>query len=262
MVDTVEYGARGILGLVVPQANTTAEPEVNALLGADLAVLVARMTSRAPTLQERLEHYVERIESYFDTFGEAPLNGAGFLITGSTYRMPHDEEDAFFAALGKKRGYPIVSAGQSIRRAFAALSAKRVGLVSPYPDWLTERSLDYWKRAGMNIVGVEKPESPGGFHAIYTIRGASVLAAARRMAAKKPDVILLAGAGMATLGTIIHMAEEGMPAMSSNVCMAWQMELMGKGAGDGASLLRSWLAKGAAWQALLKQRFPAAILPG
>jgi maleate cis-trans isomerase len=254
----VEYGARGILGLLVPQANTTAEPEVNALLGADLALLVGRMTSAAPDMRERLDHYLERIESYIDTFGDSPLAVLGFLITGSTYRMQHDEEDAFFAKLGAARGYPVISAAQSIRRAFGVLGAKRVGLVSPYPEWLTERSLDYWRRAGVNIVGVEAPERPGGFHEIYTMRGPSVLAAARRLAHRKPDVVLLAGAGMPTLGPMMALLDEGVTPLSSNFCMAWQIEQIGSGAPADAASLRRLLRKDSSWRAIFAARFPGA----
>jgi maleate cis-trans isomerase len=255
---TVEYGSRGILGLLVPQANTTAEPEVNALLGADLALLVGRLTSAAPEMRERLDHFLERIESYIDTFGDAPLAVLGFLITGSTYPMQHDEEDEFFARLGTARGYPVVSAAQSIRRAFAALGAKRIGVVSPYPAWLTERSLDYWRRTGVNVVGVEAPERPGGFHEIYTMRGPSVLAAARRLAGKKPDVVLLAGAGMPTLGPMMALVDEGVTPLSSNFCMAWQIEQIGAGAPADAASLRRLLRKDSPWRKVFAARFPAA----
>ena len=44
MKGEVEYGARGILGLLVPQANTTAEPEVQIMLDPDIAVLTGRLT--------------------------------------------------------------------------------------------------------------------------------------------------------------------------------------------------------------------------
>ena len=259
----VEYGARGILGLLVPQANTTAEPEVGALLGPDLALLVGRLHSASPELRDRLEHYLERIDSYIDGFGAAPLAVLGFLITGATYRLQHAEEDAFFARLGAARGFPIVSAAQSIRRAFAALGAKRIGLVSPYPAWLTERSLDYWTRAGMNIVAVETPESPGGFHNIYTMRGPSVLAAARRLADKKPDVVLLAGAGMPALGPMMALVDAGVTPLSSNFCMAWQIEQIGSGAPADAASLRRLLRKDAPWRAVFAARFPGAVcVPG
>ena len=256
----VEYGARGILGLLVPQANTTAEPEVNALLGPDLVLLASRLTSAAPGMRERLDHYLERIESYIDTFGDAPLAVLGFLITGSSYRLQHDEEDALFARLGARRGYPVVSAAQSIRRAFDALGARRVGLVSPYPEWLTERSLDYWRRAGVNVVGVEAPERPGGFHDIYTMRGPSVLAAARRLADRKPDVVLLAGAGMPTLGPMMALLDEDVTPLSSNLCIAWQIEQIGSGAPADAASLRRLLRKDAAWRRVFASHFPAAVL--
>jgi len=256
---TVEYGARGILGLLVPQANTTVEPEVNALLGVELALLVGRLTSAAPEMRERLDHYLERIESYIDTFGDAPLTALGFLITGSTYRMAHDEEDAFFARIAVARGYPVVSAGQSIRRALAVLGARRVGLVSPYPGWLTERSVDYWTRAGMNIVAIEAPESPGGFHGIYTMRGASVLAAANRLAGRDCDVVLLTGAGMPTLGPMIALIEAGVTPLSSNFCMAWQLEQLGSGAPADASSLRLLLQRSARWHRVFAERYPSAL---
>ena len=255
----VEYGARGILGLLVPQANTTSEPEVNVLLGADLVLLSGRLTSAAPGLRERLEHYVQRIDAYLDTFGDAPLDAAGFLITGSTYPMAHDDEDALFARIGAARGYPVVSAGQAIRRALRALGAKRIGLVSPYPAWLTERSVDYWTRAGMNIVAVEAPETPGGFHDIYVMRGPAVLAAARRLADKKPDAVLLTGAGMPTLGPMIALARAGLVPLSSNFCMAWQIEQRGSTAPDAVAALRRLLEPRAAWHRLFSERFPSSV---
>ena len=54
MKNEVEYGARGILGLLVPQANTTAEPEVQIMLDPDIALLTGRLTSPQPEMRERL----------------------------------------------------------------------------------------------------------------------------------------------------------------------------------------------------------------
>jgi maleate cis-trans isomerase len=257
----VEYGARGILGLLVPQANTTAEPEVGALLGPDLVLLVGRLTSTAPDMRDRLEHYLQHIDVFLDTFGDAPLDVAGFLITGSTYLLAHDEEDALFARIGKARGYPVVSAAQAIRRALRVLGARRIGLVSPYPAWLTERSVDYWTRAGMNVVAIEAPETPGGFHDIHVMRGAAVLAAAKRLAGKKPDVVLLAGAGMPTLGPMIALARAGLAPLSSNSCMAWQIEQRGSEGPGAAAALRGMLDARAAWHRAFADRFPASVMP-
>jgi maleate cis-trans isomerase len=256
LTDEVEYGARGTLGLLVPQANTTAEPEVQAMLDTDIALLTGRLTSPQPEMKERLGDFLTGIDDFITTFANAPLSGLGFLITGSTYHLTPDQEDAHFDTLSARYGYPIVSAAQSIRRAFKCLSAKRIALVSPYPDWLTQKSIAYWKRCGVEICAVEAPDSPGGFHNIYMMRNDEVLSAAKRLLAHKPDLILLAGAGMPTLGPIMALADLGMPAISSNFCMAWQINQMAKGASDQTVSLNALLQKDAMWRNRLIERFP------
>ena len=258
MKNEVEYGAQGILGLLVPQANTTAEPEVQIMLDPDLALLTGRLMSPQPEMRERLDDFLTNIDQFIESFSNAPLAGLGFLITGSTYHLDHPAEDDFFEQLGQRYGYPIVSAGQSIRRAFVALGAKRIGLVSPYPTWLTELSAAYWRRAGVEIVGVEAPESVGGFHNIYTLRNESVLEAAKRLVPLKPDVILLAGAGMPTLGPIMALADQGHAAISSNFCMAWQLMQMGsKNYLDRESITRL-MRSDAPWRSAFVTRYPSA----
>ena len=69
LTDEVEYGARGTLGLLVPQANTTAEPEVQALLDPDIALLTGRLTSPQPEMKERFE---EILKPYSIAFQPAP----------------------------------------------------------------------------------------------------------------------------------------------------------------------------------------------
>ena len=260
MTNDVEYGSQGILGLLVPQANTTAEPEVQIMLDPDICLLTGRLTSPAPDMRERLEHFLQNIDGFISTFSNAPLQGLGFLITGSTYHLEHSAEDAYFEQLSQGYGYPIVSAGQAIRRAFQALGAQRIGLVSPYPQWLTEHSASYWLRAGVEIVGIEAPQAVGGFHNIYTLRNAAVLEAARRLMPLQPDLILLAGAGMPTLGPIMALADQGQAAISSNFCMAWQlMQMTSQDYFNRASLQRLMTPE-ALWRTAFSTRYPSSSL--
>jgi maleate cis-trans isomerase len=258
MKNEVEYGVRGILGLLVPQANTTAEPEVQIMLDPDIALLTGRLTSPQPEMRERLEDFLTNIDQFIATFSNAPLAGLGFLITGSTYHFEHSDEDAYFDQMSQRYGYPIVSAGQSIRRAFTALGAKRVGLVSPYPQWLTERSAAYWGRTGVEVVGIESPQAIGGFHNIYTLRNDAVLAAAERLLPLKPDLILLAGAGMPTLAPIMTLADQGVAAISSNFCMAWQLMQMSSGDYLNPDSLLRLMRREAPWRTAFRLRYPAA----
>jgi maleate isomerase len=57
---------------------------------------------------------------------------------------------------------------------------------------------------------------------IYAIQTKDVVAAALRAAAMQPDVVLLSGTGMASLGAIEQLAPNlEIPVISSNVCTAW-----------------------------------------
>ena len=49
-----EYGRRGRIGLVTPQANPTAEPEISLLLPDGVSLLSARCTSRGEPEQRFL----------------------------------------------------------------------------------------------------------------------------------------------------------------------------------------------------------------
>ena len=98
------------------------------------------------------------------------------------------------------------------------------------------------------------------FHNIYTLRNDSVLQAARRLLPLKPDVILLAGAGMPTLGPIMALTDLGMPAISSNFCMAWQLNhLAADHASDEASIAQL-MRIDATWRSIFTARFPGARL--
>ena len=152
---TPEYGP--VMGIAVPQANTTVEPEMQRLLGASHTVLTARMTSASPDARQRLLDYIDTLGYSLAQFDVAPLQVAGFACTGSSYLVGLDAESARLNAASAMRGYPVLSAAQSIAQALAALGARRIALLSPYPAWLSDAGQAYWKACGLafaHVVGL------------------------------------------------------------------------------------------------------------
>ena len=70
---SLEYAPKGLVGLLTPQANTTAEIEFNALMPLGVSSLVARMTSRCSTLEARLLEYFDQLDLTLEQFANAPL---------------------------------------------------------------------------------------------------------------------------------------------------------------------------------------------
>ncbi len=216
-----EYGP--VMGIAVPQANTTVEPEMQALLGAGHTVLTARMTSASPDSRQRLVDYIDTLGHSLAQFDVAPLQIAGFACTGSSYLIGRDVESARLLALSAARGYPVLSAAQSILHALEVLGARRIALLSPYPAWLSEAGQAYWRASGLTInhmVGL--PDGLLDTRNIYKLRMAAVLQVFDTLDASGCDAVLMSGTGMPTLGVMAqrHLA---VPVLSSNLCLAWAM---------------------------------------
>lgn len=238
-----EMSAYGpVRGVMVPQANTTVEPEMRVLLAGTL--LSARLRSRSEDPRTRLVEYLDRIEEFLLDFDTAPLLSAGFACTASSYFIGPAREDARFDRLSAERRHPVISAARSLRAALSTLGARRIGLVSPYPAWLHEAATRYWQDAGFEPVrSASLAPGMGDTRAIYKL--ASPPVAVLEEIAAAVDAIVISGTGMPSLPTIAAADGLGLPVLSSNLCLAWGMT------GGSAAALRGMLAPGAAWRARL-----------
>jgi maleate isomerase len=149
---SLAYARNGLLGVLTPQANTTVEPEFSVLLPPATAMLTARLVSARPSLNDRLRDYVAGLDATCAQFANAPLGAFAFACTGSSYLVGPEVEDAAVAQLSTR--VPFITAGRAVCEAFAALGAKRIGLVSPYPPDLTEASAAYWTARGFEVARI------------------------------------------------------------------------------------------------------------
>jgi len=250
----VEYAPHGLIGVLTPQANTTVEPEFMALCPPGVGLLTARLTSDAPTIDDRLADYVLSMDRTLDRFANAPLDAVAFACTGASYLVDPEEEAATLAAIEARRGYPLITAVNAIADALAALGARRVGVVSPYGDALHARALDYWAGRGLEIAGVARIKSADeAFHPIYAL-GAS--ASRERMAALDgagAEAIVMLGTGLPTLPAILETRGEPAPVISPNLCLMWRAVRAAQGGAPDRDSLAPWLS-GAEWGPRLRAR--------
>jgi maleate isomerase len=213
------------VGIAVPQANPTVEPEMRELLPRDIGVYATRLTHSSPRVEERLEHYVTHIPDAIRTFGTLDLAAFGFGCTGSSYIAGREREDRLTAEAHAECRLPIVTAAQAVRLALETLGAKRFALVSPYPQALSEAGYVYWRAAGYALTATLQVDPVlSDTHAIYELTSDDALAALRRLDARGADCIVCSGTGMPTLRALRHFASESTPpVLSSNLCLAWAL---------------------------------------
>lgn len=99
---SVDYGPCGRIGIAVPHANPTVEPELRCLVPSALGVYATRLTHPSPDVTERITYYIRHIPDAIRSFGSmAGLKAFGFGCTGSSYMVSPAEEDQLTAAAAR-----------------------------------------------------------------------------------------------------------------------------------------------------------------
>jgi maleate cis-trans isomerase len=252
----VEYGGRGLVGVLTPQANTTVEPEFSILLPPGIASINARMVSGAADMQARLNDYFDRLGEWPAQFANAPVDVVAVACTGASYLVGADREDALVQAVSAQLGKPIVTSGLAVVAALRALEARRVALVSPYPRALTQTSVAYWAAFGIEAVRVIEVGAPSGsFHPIYAMPASSARAALDELdGVEGLDAVVMLGTGMPTLQPILEKPwVESAPVLSCMLATAWRSVLAITGEAPNRANLLAWIDQ-PEWAARLRGR--------
>ena len=248
-----DLGRSGVVALMTPAENPTAEPELSVLLGPDINLLSTRMHIAAPDMNVRLRGYAADMDQWMAPFGKAPLDAAIFACTGSSYLVPPaGAPGRIFHHAG--RDMPLIAAANAVRDAVAALGARKLVLVSPYPDSLTSAAVKWWTVQGHEIGKVLAVPPAASGHPIYARDARAILNTLRMAARMDGDAVLALGTGAPSLPALaIASLETHTPVLSSNLCTAWAVSAaLGQ-----LSTPRDWVAGEAPWLQRLLDRFPA-----
>jgi maleate isomerase len=251
---SLAYAPRGLVGMLTPQANTTVEPELNLLWPPGVAMINARLISDKTTMSDRLVDYFVNYAASLRQFANAPLAVAAAACTGASYLAGKEREAALTAEIAGRHGFPFITAATAVVDALTILEARRLALVSPYPEDLRRASVAYWQSHGFDVVAVaDVVNSDDSFHPIYSLTASSAAQALGALEHRPLDAIVMLGTGMPTLASIAQVIGwNGPPVMSCNLCLAWRVvEALDRREPRGATL-PSWL-DGEGWVDRLRE---------
>ena len=218
------------LGVVVPPENPTAEPEFNQLLGPNMNVYASRFPGASPAgLRRTLESWNDALPGTLAQFGGMRLDAAIVACSASHYLLSPDGDRVFCDRLSQSAGFPVQSSTQAVLAACEASGVERLTLVSPYEPWLTETSSTFWKRAGLEVVGVVPVPAEDGFDP-YRVTTAAILDRIRHHRLRDDAALLFTGTGMGTLPALEALARTAdQVLLSSNLASAWwALRVLGK----------------------------------
>jgi maleate cis-trans isomerase len=250
----VEYGPRGLIGVLTPQANTTVEPEFWTLLPPGFSLINARLTSGKAAMEDRLIDYFAQLDASLRQFANAPVDVFAVACTGASYLVGVKAEHELVGRVTAAVGRPVLTAGHAVVRALGALGAQRIGLLTPYPESLSGKSTAYWSEQGFDVRHVVNvAQRSGVFHPIYAMPGSDALTALAQFDDVDVDAVLMLGTGMPTLGAIAVATDARRPVLSCMLALGWaSVATVTKPAADRDDLLR-FLDHGP-WRQALRQR--------
>jgi maleate isomerase len=223
-VSQPEYGWQGRVGLLVPPANTTIEPELAEILPRGVSLHVARLPGRVSKetsvgLRERFVGYNESLAATSNSFGSAKLSALGLGVTGSCYLAGLEGEQQLILALRAGGADHVVTAAGALRSLIDTIGRKRIALIVPYPAWLTEMAVAYWHAAGFSVTNVI---TLPGVESIYEVKTETVVRAADELQNADAELLLLSGTGVTTLPAVEQLSRSmSIPVISSNLALGW-----------------------------------------
>lgn len=243
-----DYGRAGLVGIMPPQSNTTVEAELGVLLPPEVATVVSRLVCDEDDSRARLVGYFRNVHVSRRAFDTLNPDVTLFACTGSTYLVGLEAEDRVL------RDEKVVSAARAVLAALEALEVRRIALLSPYPAWLTQACVGFWRAQGTELVDVHRLEGERtDTRQIYRLGSREALQGLRQLKLQGAQAVLITGTGMPSLGAIVR-ASLGIPVLSSNLCLAWAA--MQRLSGDP---IDAWLSSNATWRDRLAARFPSVL---
>ena len=220
-----EYGSLATIGIAVPQANPTVEPEMAALLPDGVSMLITRLQGSRNSSQNRLVGYLDNFGDSLEAFDTAPLDAVGYGCTATSYLIGPEEEERRLGEFSRRYGYPIVTSAQAIREALEYLGARKMALFAPYPSWLIEASQGYWKKSGLTLTDTKTvPLDTSDTRHVYRVRTPMVLESISTLDWREAEAVVMTGTGVPPLRAIAEVARmSGKPVLSSNLCLAWSL---------------------------------------
>jgi maleate isomerase len=206
------------VGLIIPSSNRMVEQEMVQAFPADVHPHVTRLRMTGPN-RMGLDQLLPRVGEATEALVDAKCEVVAFHCTANSTEGGVDGEQRILGAMASAPR--ATTTATAIRRALDALGARRIVLITPYSQQVTDHEAEFFHEAGYEVVHAKG----------YGLAGSDAYCATppevwrdRALAAARPDadVYFLSCANISVFGIIEDLeARLGKPVITSNQTVIW-----------------------------------------
>jgi maleate isomerase len=138
-------------GCIIPSSNRMVEQEMVAGFPAGVQPHVTRLRMTGPN-RGPLDEALPRIEEATRALTDARCGVVAFHCTANSMEEGRGGEERILAAMARAGAPQATTTATAIRRAFDALGARRIVLITPYDRRTTEHEAEFLHEAGYEVL--------------------------------------------------------------------------------------------------------------
>ena len=153
------------IGLMMPAADATSEPDFYTVLGTgEFSIHTHRLWDAKDLVKaERMDRMNSEIESAARYLARADVDAIAYCCTtGSFYRGPGWDQEMVHL-MESTAGVPAVATSPSVVEALHHIGAKKLSVITPYPAWNNDLLEEYLTAKGFQVLNLDPhPETYTG----------------------------------------------------------------------------------------------------
>lgn len=214
-------------GLLVPAGNMALEYELPRWLPENVAINVTRVwrPGGATLSTSALEAMQENIDAAVNQMDRLPLKVALFGCTSGSFVGQSDAPEAIERQITAALGVPAVTTAHAVIRALRALEAKRIFMITPYPEEINLAEVAFLRRYGIETASYQSFNCSSAYP-IAAVDSDEIVALVIKYveAIGRTDALFISCTNLLTLG-IIPVLEDtlGVPVVTSNQASLWAL---------------------------------------
>jgi maleate isomerase len=208
------------VGLIIPSSNRMVEQE---MVRAFPSGVTAHITRLRMTGANRLafEELLPRVEEAARALTDARCDVVAFHCTANSMEGGAEGEQQILVTLARAGAPGATTTITAIQRAFDALGAKRIVLITPYSESVTKHEAEFLHRAGYDVLSA-KGFALAGSDAYCAAPAQFWRDRAIEAARADADAYLISCANISVFGVIAELEGKlGRPVVSSNQAVIW-----------------------------------------